>query len=118
MAPRCNVRYGVSGPHGWLSGSRGAEYLLGPQLEGVKRAKSLALIVKINMVIVPGIIDGHAPSDGAVLEPAMEADMTWTKWEEQGPKNWALILRKVFPCYFYHFGKKTGIRFLQLWKCL
>lgn len=51
---------GVTGPDGWLNGRKGAEYLLCHQLEGVRQAKSLGLTVKINMVIVPGINDGHA----------------------------------------------------------
>lgn len=51
---------GVSGPASWLKGRKAAEYLLSRQLEGVERAKGLGLTVKINMVIVPGINDGHA----------------------------------------------------------
>jgi len=43
------------------SGKEGAEILLRNQLEGVKRCVDLGMMVKINIVMIPGINDGHIP---------------------------------------------------------
>lgn len=44
-----------------LSGVEGAKALLSRQLEGIERCVALGMIVKINIVMVPGINDMHIP---------------------------------------------------------
>jgi len=43
------------------SGREGAEILLKNQLEGVRKCVALGMMVKINIVMIPGINDGHIP---------------------------------------------------------
>jgi nitrogen fixation protein NifB len=43
------------------SGEEGAEILLRNQLEGVRKCVELGMMVKINIVMIPGINDGHIP---------------------------------------------------------
>ena len=43
------------------SGKEGAEILLRNQLDGVKRCVELGMMVKINIVMIPGINDEHIP---------------------------------------------------------
>ena len=44
-----------------FTGKKGAEILLGNQLEGIRKCVELGMVVKINAVMVPGINDGHIP---------------------------------------------------------
>ena len=44
-----------------LKGREGAEILLKNQLEGIKKCVDLGMVVKINIVMVPGINDEHIP---------------------------------------------------------
>ena len=44
-----------------LEGREGAEILLEKQLEGIRRCVELGMVVKINVVMVPGINDEHIP---------------------------------------------------------
>jgi nitrogen fixation protein NifB len=44
-----------------LTGREGAEMLLEKQLEGIGKCVGLGMTVKINVVMVPGINDGHIP---------------------------------------------------------
>ena len=43
------------------TGKEGAEILLENQLEGIRRCVGLGMVVKINIVMIPGINDGHIP---------------------------------------------------------
>ena len=51
----------VRGMDGILKGREAAEYLLGRQLEGIRRCVELGMVVKINIVMIPGINDTHIP---------------------------------------------------------
>lgn len=64
----------VSTTEGRLSGPEGAACLLERQLEGIARAKEAGMTVKINMVIVQGINDQHAPAVAARMA-ALRADI-------------------------------------------
>ena len=44
-----------------LSGEEGAEVLIERQLEGIRKCADLGMIVKINIVMIPGINDSHIP---------------------------------------------------------
>ena len=44
-----------------FSGKEGAEILLKNQLEGVRKCVELGMVVKINIVMIPGINDHHIP---------------------------------------------------------
>lgn len=45
-----------------LSGREGAERLLENQLEGIRRCVDLGMLVKANIVLIPGINDAHIPA--------------------------------------------------------
>jgi len=44
-----------------LKGKAAAERLLANQLEGIKRCIALGMLVKVNIVLIPGINDAHIP---------------------------------------------------------
>ena len=43
------------------SGVEGASILMEKQIEGIRRCAELGMVVKVNIVMVPGINDGHIP---------------------------------------------------------
>ena len=43
----------------WLSGTEAAERLIWNQLSGIQKASGLGMIVKVNIVLIPGINDRH-----------------------------------------------------------
>ena len=44
-----------------LKGREGAELLIARQTEGIEKCAALGMLVKVNIVMVPGINDGHIP---------------------------------------------------------
>ena len=44
-----------------LSGEEGAKVLIDRQLEGIRACVGLGMVVKVNVVMIPGINDGHIP---------------------------------------------------------
>lgn len=51
----------VSGPDGALRGREAAERLISRQKEGLDACVALGMVVKINIVMIPGINDAHIP---------------------------------------------------------
>ena len=51
-----------------LTGQEGVGILLKRQLEGIRKCIELGMIVKINIVLIPGINDGHIPEMVKTLE--------------------------------------------------
>ena len=51
----------VRGPEGTLKGVEAARLLIDRQLQGVRECVDLGMVVKINVVMVPGINDSHIP---------------------------------------------------------
>ena len=51
----------VRGPDGSLRGREAAELLLERQLQGIRECVELGMVVKINIVMIPGINDAHIP---------------------------------------------------------
>lgn len=51
-----------------LTGEEGAAYLAANQLEGIRRARSLGIAVKVNTVLIPGINQKHILEIAAIVE--------------------------------------------------
>ena len=51
-----------------LAGNEGVSILLEKQLEGIRKCIELGMMVKINIVLIPGINDGHIPDMVKTLE--------------------------------------------------
>ncbi len=51
----------VRGPDGTLKGTEAARLLIERQLQGAKECVDLGMVVKINIVMIPGINDAHIP---------------------------------------------------------
>lgn len=51
----------VTGPEGVLRGREAAEYLISRQKQGLDECVALGMVVKINIVMIPGVNDAHIP---------------------------------------------------------
>lgn len=51
----------VTGPDGIMRGREAAERLISKQIEGLDACVALGMVVKINIVMIPGVNDAHIP---------------------------------------------------------